>query len=123
MIEGMPLTWDYIKNKYEYLWDKAVKKWEATRISPDKCFERKILTVKLNGELQLLEIHTTKGISLLEFGNPRTVIHTFEPVKPFGRISPQIEFFDDLKLVQIPNGPEDLEEIEFDKNYSQQVNI
>jgi hypothetical protein len=81
------------------------------------CFKHKILTVRLNGIPQLLEIHTIRGISLLEFGNPRTVIHTFAPVKPSSRISPQIDFFNDLKLVQIPNGPEDQEEIEFDKHY------
>ena len=117
MIEGMPLTWDYIKNKYEYLWTKALAEYEATHLSLNMCYKRKILTVKLNGELQLLEIHTIRGISLLEFGNPRTVIHTFEPVKPSSRITPQIEFFDDLKLIQISNGPEDPEEIEFDKQY------
>ena len=117
MIEGMPLTWDYIKDKYQYLWRKALKKYEKTNLSPDMCFECRILTVKLNGELQLLEIHTIKGISLLEFGDPRTVIHTFEPVKPSSRITPQIQFFDDLKMIQVPNGPEDPEEIEFDKQY------
>ena len=117
MIEGMPLTWDYIQKKYEYLWVKALEKGKKTNLSPDLCFERKILTVKLNGIPQLLEIDTIKGISLLEFGDPRTVIHAFEPVKPSSRMTPQIDFFDDLKLVQITNGPEDPEEIEFDKNY------
>ena len=113
----MPLTWDYIQKKYEYLWVKALKKYEKTNLSPDSCFMRKILTVKLNGIPQLLEIHTIKGISLLEFGDSRTVIHTFEPVKPSSRMTSQIQFFDDLKMVQIRNGSEDKEEIEFDKNY------
>ncbi len=108
MIEGMPLTWDYIKDKYNYLKIKSV--------NTDKRLS-KILTVKLNEGLQLLEIDTIKGISLLEFGNPRTVIHTFEPVKPSSRITPQIQFFEDLKMIQVPNGPEDPEEVEFDKNY------
>ena len=117
MIEGMPLTWNYIKDKYEYLWNKAWAEHEDTHLSPDMCFKRKILTVKLNGIPQLLEIHTIRGISLLEFGNPRTVIHTFKPVKPSSRISPQIDFFNDLKLVQVSNGSEDPEEIEFDKQY------
>ena len=108
MIEGMPLTWDYIKDKYQYLKIKSVD--NNKRLN-------KILTVKLNGIPQLLEIDTIKGISLLEFGDPRTVIHTFEPVKPSIRMTPQIQFFDDLKLIQITNGPEDPEEIEFDKNY------
>jgi len=108
MIEGMPLTWDYIKDKYHYFKIKSAT--TNKRLN-------KILTVKLNGELQLLEIDTIKGISLLEFGDPRTVIHIFEPVKPSSRITPQIQFFNDLKLVQIPNGPEDSEEIEFDKHY------
>jgi len=117
MIKDMPLTWDYIKKKYEYLWVKAVDEYKATHLHPDRCFKSKILTVRLNGELQLLEIHTQKGISLLEFGNPRTVIHTFEPFKPSSRITPQIEFFDTLKMIQVPKGPEDPEEIEFDKHY------
>lgn len=108
MIEGMLLTWDYIKDKYHYLKIKSAN--TNKRLN-------KILTVKLNGELQLLEIDTERGISLVEFGNPRTVIHTFEPVKPSSRITPQIQFFDDLKLIQVPNGSEDPEEIEFDKQY------
>ena len=108
MIKDMPLTWDYIKDKYHYLKIKSVDTNKRLH---------KILTVRLNGVLNLLEIDTIRGISLVEFDNPRTVIHTFAPVKPSSRITPQIDFFNDLKLVQIPNGPEDPEEIEFDKYY------
>ena len=108
MIKDMPLTWDYIKDKYYYLKIKSVN---------TNKYLRKILTVRLNGVLNLLEIDTQRGISLVDFGNPNTVIHTFAPVKPSSRISPQIEFFDTLKMIQIPNGPEDPEEIEFDKHY------
>lgn len=108
MIKDMPLTWDYIKDKYYYLKIKSVNTNKNLR---------KILTVRLNGVLNLLEIDTQRGISLVDFGNPNTVIHTFAPVKPSSRISPQIEFFDTLKMIQIPNGPEDPEEIEFDKHY------
>ena len=108
MIKDIPLTWDYIKDKYYYLKIKSVDTNKNLR---------KILTVRLNGVLILLEIDTERGISLVDFGNPNTVIHTFAPVKPSSRISPQIEFFNTLKMVQVPNGPEDPEEIEFDKHY------
>ena len=108
MIKDMSLTWDYIKDKYYYLKIKSVDTNKNLR---------KILTVRLNGVLSLLEIDTERGISLVDFGNPNTVIHTFAPVKPSSRISPQIEFFNTLKMVQVPNGPEDPEEIEFDKHY------
>ena len=108
MIKDMPLTWDYIKDKYYYLKIKSVNTNKNLH---------KILTVKLNDVLNLLEIDTVRGISLVDFGNPNTVIHTFAPVKPSSRISPQIEFFNTLKMIQIPNGPEDPEEIEFDKHY------
>jgi len=108
MINNMPLTWDYIKDKYHYLKIKSVDTNKRLR---------RILTVKLNGVLNLLEIDTERGISLVDFGNPNTVIHTFVPVKPSSTISPQIEFFNTLKMIQIPNGPEDPEEIEFDKHY------
>lgn len=108
MIKDMPLTWDYIKDKYHYLKIKSVNTNKNLR---------KIITVRLNGVPNLLEIDTVRGISLVEFGSPNTVVHTFAPVKPSSRISPQIEFFDTLKMVQIPNGPEDPEEIEFDKQY------
>ena len=108
MINNMPLTWDYIKDKYHYLKIKSVD------TNKRLC---RILTVKLNGVLNLLEIDTERGISLVDFGNPNTVIHTFAPVKPSSTISPQIEFFNTLKMIQIPNGPEDPEEIEFDKHY------
>jgi hypothetical protein len=108
MVKDMPLTWDYIKDKYHYLKVKS--------IDTNKRLHR-ILTVKLNGVLNLLEIDTERGISLVDFGSPNTVIHTFAPVKPSSRISPQIEFFNTLKMIQIPNGPEDQEEIEFDKHY------
>lgn len=108
MIKDMPLTWDYIKDKYHYLKIKSVDTNKRLH---------KILTVRLNGVLNLLEIDTARGISLVEFGNPNTVIHTFAPVKPSSRISPQIEFFNTLKMVQVSNGPEDPEEIEFDKYY------
>ena len=108
MIKDMSLTWDYIKDKYHYPKIKSVDTNKRLH---------KILTVKLNGVLNLLEIDTVRGISLVDFGNPNTVIHTFAPVKPSSRISPQIEFFNTLKMIQIPNGPEDPEEIEFDKHY------
>lgn len=112
MLNDMPLTWGYIKDKYQYLKVKSINTNKRLR---------KVLTVRLNGVLQLLEINSERGIlgeiSLVDFGNPNTVIHTFAPVKPSSRISPQIEFFNTLKMVQIPNGPEDPEEIEFDKHY------
>ena len=112
MIEGMPLTWGYIKDKYQYLKIKSANTNERLR---------KVLTVRLNGVLNLLEIDSERGmlgeISLVEFGSPNTVIHTFKPVKPSSRIIPQIEFFNTLKMIQVPNGPEDPEEIEFDKRY------
>ena len=111
MIKDIPLTWDYIKDKYYYLKIKSVDTNKRLH---------KILTVKLNGVLNLLEIDTERGISLVDFGNPNTVIHTFAPVKPSSRISPQIDFFNTLKMVQVPNGPEDPEEIEFDNHYKEE---
>lgn len=110
MIKGMYLTFDYIQEKYKYLsinFDFDGKPYSR----------RKIITVKLNGELYLLEIDRLEGISLLEFGQIRCVIHKFGPTPYQSIISPQFRFFDDLKMIQIPNGPEEPEEIEFDKKY------
>lgn len=107
MIEGLPLTYDYIKAKYQYL----PVKFDVTGKPYSR---RKTITVKLNDELYLLEIDRIEGISLLEFGQIRYVIHKFSG---HNIMSPHIRFFDDLKMIQVPNGSEDPEEIEFDRCY------
>lgn len=113
MIKDMPLTWDYINAKYNYLWKS--NKYHYTCDGKDYYF-RKILTVKLNDELYLLEIHPTGKIALLEFDGVRFECCSFKA--PYGsRQTHLVRFFNDLKLIQIPNGEEDPEEIEFDKNY------
>lgn len=115
MIKDMLLTWDYIKAKYNYLHNS--KKYHFT-FGDKHYYFAKVLTVKLNGELYLLEIHPTKGIALLEFNNIRFQVCSFEPSSPTQSVTCHLhQFFNDLKLTQIPNGEEDSEEIEFDKEY------